>query len=311
MGLERVAWSVFDGTDSGSREDLFRYSRLQTPHAKAVFAGLDWADDSDWYIEHAIDGGFRPSPKDVIKLVEEWGYGDILRLVRACEGPFSQKQLLALLENVDDGLLPDIVRHAISTGMKLDDDGICAVCELCYDKNLADALVACRMADRGPYTAAELCPPIGKPCIAEFCSHETVEGLLGSMHGRFTYDQAMDFVTYHICDDYTDDTLEAILSVTRCSQEEADELLFGNGYSRRPDPLLVQPSSQPVPVKIGFFEALGLAFLGKQAWDALHGPGATAAGEPMFQDFNNAWGGNNDHNWEADGDMRWDDYSGL
>lgn len=27
-----------------------------------------------------------------------------------------------------------------------------------------------------------------------------------------------------------------------------------------------------------------------------------------FQDFNNAWGFNNDHNWEADGDTQWDDH---
>ena len=27
-----------------------------------------------------------------------------------------------------------------------------------------------------------------------------------------------------------------------------------------------------------------------------------------FQDFRNAWGSNNDHNWEADGDVKWDSY---
>ena len=27
-----------------------------------------------------------------------------------------------------------------------------------------------------------------------------------------------------------------------------------------------------------------------------------------FQDFNNAWGSNNDHNWEADGDTQWDSH---
>lgn len=132
------------------------------------------------------------------------------------------------------------------------------------------------------------------------------------MDGRFTCEQAMDFVIYCICKDYTDDTLEVILSVTDCGREQADELLFGNGYSRRPDPIL-QPDAPAKPRKVGLFEAIGAAFVGKVAWDAFSGDGKAAptTGEPAFQDFNNARGSNNDHNWEADGDMRWDDYSGM
>ena len=59
-------------------------------------------------------------------------------------------------------------------------------------------------------------------------------------------------------------------------------------------------------------EAVGAVFIGKAAWDALHGgPGAGASGEPELRDYNNAWGSNNDHNWDADGDMRWDGHGGM
>ena len=29
---------------------------------------------------------------------------------------------------------------------------------------------------------------------------------------------------------------------------------------------------------------------------------------PTFIDYRDKWGSNNDHNWEADGDTRWDSY---
>lgn len=30
--------------------------------------------------------------------------------------------------------------------------------------------------------------------------------------------------------------------------------------------------------------------------------------DPKFKDYHDKWGSNNDHNWEADGDTRWDSY---
>ena len=30
--------------------------------------------------------------------------------------------------------------------------------------------------------------------------------------------------------------------------------------------------------------------------------------DPKFKDYRDRWGSNNDHNWEADGDTRWDSY---
>ena len=305
-----MAWSVFDGTDADSREDLFRFSRLKTPHAKAVFAGLDRADDADWYIGHALDNGFRPEPSDVVALAGEWGFEDVGRLVQASEGTFSQKQVLDLCDLVDPEQVAGIARHVIAAGTKLDDAAMCEICEYAGDASLADALAACRVADKGPYTASELSPAYDKPCIAEHCSHKTVEALLANMRGRFTCDQAMDFMTYHVCDDYTDDTLEALLAVTDCDREEADMLLFGHGYSRRPDPLLSQPA-QPASSGLGLLELVGVGFLGHAAWSALRGGSGAPAGEPAFQDFNHAWGSDNDHNWQADGDMRWDSYGGL
>ena len=30
--------------------------------------------------------------------------------------------------------------------------------------------------------------------------------------------------------------------------------------------------------------------------------------DPKIKDYRDRWGSNNDHNWEADGDTRWDSY---
>ena len=307
-----MAWSVFDGTGSDSREDLFRYARLQTPHGKAVLAGLEWADDSEWYLQHALDNGFKPSADDLIEILEGWMPECQERLLDACLGPFTQKQVIQIVELVDERLAAQFVTKSQSFGAEFDDAGIVELGQMLGDAALVDSLVSSRIVRKGSYKPWELNTPIGTPSPVEFCSHLMFEGAVAGMQGRFTYEQAMDFVTYHICEDYTDDTLEVVLSVTNCTQEEADMLLFGNGYSRRPDPLLAPSQPSQPQRKIGLFEAIGAAIVGKAAWDALHGGSGGAVGsEPAFQDFNHAWGSNNDHNWEADGDMRWDDYSGM
>ena len=220
--------------------------------------------------------------------------------------------MLSIAELVDEGLVAGLVTKSRSFGAEFDDAGIAELGRMTGDAALVDSLVSARIVEMGPYKPWELNTPIGTPSPIEFCSHSMFEGAVAGMEGRFTYDQAMELVNYHICEDYTDDTLETILSVTDCTAEEADMLLFGNGYSRRPDPLL-EPARPSRPVrKVGLFEAIGAALIGKAAWDAFHGgSGAPVGGEPAFQDYNNAWGSNNDHNWEADGDMRWDDYSGM
>ena len=307
-----MGWSVFDGTPADSHEDLFRFARLQTPNGKAVLAGLEWADDPDWYVAHALDNGFKPSAADVISILGDWGYSDQKGLLYRCLGPFTQAQVLTIAELVDEGLVADFVTKSRSFGAEFDDAGIAKLGELTGDPGLVDSLVSARIVERGPYKPWELNTPAGTPSPVEFCSHSMFEGAVAGMDGRFTYGQAMDLVNNHICEDYTDDTLEAILSVTDCTADEADMLLFGNGYSRRPDPLLAPTQASRPARKAGLFEAIGAAFIGKAAWDALHGgSGAASSGEPAFQDYNHAWGSNNDHNWEADGDMRWDDYSGM
>ena len=307
-----MAWSVFDGTDSGSHEDLFRFARLQTPNAKAVLAGLEWADNPDWYIEHALENGFRPSAVELINLLEDWAPECQEELLDACLGPFTQSQVIQIVELVDERLASQFVTKSRSFGAEFDDAGITELGQMLGDATLVDSLVSSRIVNKGPYKPWELNTPIGTPSPVEFCSHSMFEGAVAGMQGRFTYDQAMEFISYHICEDYTDDTLEVILSVTDCTKEEADMLLFGNGYSRRPDPLFASPQPAQQRRKAGFFEAIGAAFLGKAALDVFRGDdGDAVGGEPAFQDFNHAWGSNNDHNWEADGDMRWDDYSGM
>ena len=220
-----MSWSVFDGTPSESHEDLFRFARLQTPNGKAVLAGLEWADDSGWYIAHALENGFRPSAGDVIEILEGWGFDDQERLLCSCLGPFTQAQVLSIAELMDEGLVAGLVTKSRSFGAEFDDAGIAELGRMTGDAALIDSLVSARIVEMGPYKPWELNTPIGTPSPIEFCSHSMFEGAVAGMEGRFTYDQAMELVNYHICEDYTDDTLE-----------EADMLLFGNGYSRRPDP---------------------------------------------------------------------------
>ena len=64
--------------------------------------------------------------------------------------------------------------------------------------------------------------------------------------------------------------------------------------------------------KPGLFDILLGAAVADVAYDALTNSedvGRSSAFEDVpFQDFNNAWGSNNDHNWEADGDTQWDSH---
>lgn len=277
-----------------------------------MLAGLEWADDAGWYIGHALDNGFKPKSDELIDILKYWASACEERLLESCFGPFTQAQVIEIVNLIDEASAASFATKSRSFGAEFDDAGIVEMAQTLSDAELIDLLVLARIVNQGPYKPWEFNTPDGTLTPVEFCTHLMFEGAVVDMDGRFTYEQAMDFVIYCICKDYTDDTLEVILSATDCGRGQADELLFGNGYSRRPDPIL-QPDAPAKPRKVGLFEAIGAAFVGKVAWDAFSGDGKAAptTGEPAFQDFNNARGSNNDHNWEADGDMRWDDYSGM
>ena len=145
------------------------------------------------------------------------------------------------------------------------------------------------------------------------------------MPGRFTYNQAFDFCDYHSCDGYDDIDvmLEALLEKTDCTSEERDELLIAFGTEKLTDPIYAREEAemkrqQEAAAKVArkakpsFFDILFGAAVGHAAYEAVSGKkdaGRQSVFEDVpFQDFNNAWGSNNDHNWEADGDTQWDDH---
>ena len=111
-----MAWSVFDGTNPGSHEDLFRFARLRTPNGKAVLAGLEWADDPDWYIVHALENGFRPSASELIEMLEYWAPGCQEGLLDACLGPFTQEQVIQIAGLVDERFAYQFVTKSRSSG---------------------------------------------------------------------------------------------------------------------------------------------------------------------------------------------------
>lgn len=57
------------------------------------------------------------------------------------------------------------------------------------------------------------------------------------------------------------------------------------------------------------FALLAAPFSGKRnpSWESMADQFADPH-SPSVIDFRDKWGSNNDHNWEADGDMRWDSY---
>lgn len=191
-----------------------------------------------------------------------------------------------------------------------------------YDKDIISHLETV-----GPYTLDELVLPIGngKFGACRNASPNVAARVVREMPGRFTYDQAFDFCDYHSCDGYVDIdvVLEALLEKTDCTQEQRDELLIAFGSEKMTDPIYAREAEElrrhqeaaaraASTAKPSFFDLIFGAAVGHAAYNAFldkddAGRGSVYEDVP-FQDFNNAWGSNNDHNWEADGDTQWDDH---
>lgn len=272
-----MTWSVFDGTDELGREDLFRYGRLQAPHMKAVVAGLEFANDADWYLQHALDNGFRPSPAEAIELIDMLCLQEPQQLLDHVHGHFKQEELLAAAELVSGEDLKRLTMQSLAAGEQFDDKAIYALCDYVADESFADALVSDRVVNRGPYKKWELNPGPYGDSVAYQVSATMLEGLLAGMDGRFTAEEMFAFAEGHMCSNYTDRTLEVLVSVSNCTMEEADDLFVGFGRERTY--YQMPAASGGRRKKGGVLAAIGGMLLGEAAWGAMHQRGETS-GEP-------------------------------
>ncbi len=191
-----------------------------------------------------------------------------------------------------------------------------------------DAQIIEHLETVGPYFKNQLILPFdgGEFGVCRDASPAVAARVVREMPGRFSYQQACDFLDYHACDGYVnvDVVVEELLKKTTCTREERDEMIIAHGSEKMAAPIYQREEEQyrkqqaaakaaaqaarnrkkPAP---SFFGMLLGAATGNAMSEGFAGRDA-ASGEPAFQDFNNAWGSNNDHNWSADGDTQWDSH---
>ena len=184
----------------------------------------------------------------------------------------------------------------------------------------------------GPYTIDELVKPFNMDNfgVCRECGPSAAARAVREMPGRFTFEQAYDFCDYHCCDGYDDIdvVLEELLKKTDCSPDERDMLLTVFGTEKLTDPIYEREREEckreeeealrrqeaaaraARKAKPGILDLLFGVAVVDAVHGALAGKGAAERSSVFedvpFQDYNNAWGSNNDHNWAADGDTQWD-----
>lgn len=274
---------------------------------ETLFDALEHTNDINACMNAALGRGYRPSPQDVMDLLEDWDYDDAAKLVQASQGIYSAKDAQRLIElYLPESAQTWFVGHVLEQGMAFTDRQIAEIADAADDPQVTDMLVNNRIDRKGPFTLDEINPPIGVTSPIEYCSAATTTRVIQEAPGRFTWDEVTRFADYHLGGSVDDALLEALASKTDCAPAQRNELLFSNGFTAEEDPLLTPPKKE----RVSFLDMLGAIFLGKAVGEIIVGSESkgSALPEPRFHDYNNAWGSTNDHNWEADGDVRWDSF---
>lgn len=73
--------------------------------------------------------------------------------------PVTERQIFDAMEEHSEAWVEQLARRAKNQRLALSDGAICAVGDYLQMPALMDELVAVRVAERGPYTLAELNPP--------------------------------------------------------------------------------------------------------------------------------------------------------
>lgn len=247
-----MTWSVFDGIDPDYRDELFRFARLTVPTGEAVLEAIELADDSTWYVQHALLNGYTPTTIEANWLIDYVDEDLYMAILMRSTGTFSAEDALVISDcYLEEERAKTFLRQCKAQGTQFSDDQIQEIQDL-----FGDQAFTFEMAD---VPMPQSMYPGGEKKIQT----------LGD------------------------------LAEERARQRAAN--------------------AQGQNEHLGILGTIGLFAAGKMAADALTGhnekpptgDGYSLGGPREFKDFNNAWGSNNDHNWEADGDMKWDSYNGM
>lgn len=228
-----MTWSIYDGTPKDSHQDLFKYARLKTPNAKALFAGLEWANDSDWYIQHAFENGLDGlTPAEIIQL-NDWYSGDFDDLLAKCKTFPNYKEIMGFLEysSYDSQILINLIKSSIYSGQKFTDEQMFEICnDIDDDSSIQDAYIMTEIAHGRIFKVEEILTDTKISKIISNCTPKVCEEVIRHLNRHLNYDEATE-LTYRIREDYTDETVEQIVSVTDCSKREKDYFRYERGYN--------------------------------------------------------------------------------
>lgn len=262
-----MAWSVFNlAYLEGAYEALQPYAHLEKPTAAAVGEGLYYTDVPEIYLSSALDAGLEVDDGLLIEVLSSFG-PLIFVLMR-----------LRLVDAWTGPFKQPNIDLLLNLASELLDSG--RTKRAIEEKLRAEGMLESSGVQENAQTATSDTPAEGK--TAESRDSDAKEKL-GFFELLRRYNMRRK------------ERQEAARQAKEDDDEEYNYIVEQDAFRR----------------DSGFFA--GFAATDEDDDDLFDGRYSFYGGaqpepssEPEFIDYRNAWGDNNEHNWEADGDMEWD-----